>query len=792
MSLLEDVKKICHRLAPHGWRDLLLEQDLDITAENLEKEFLKNLSNINRDIIGFEDFSSEGKRGIEPQDPARSLLYHALASPNVTKGKDKQDLKSFPTLAEIEIVENYVYGIRPPSIQDLRARAREIVSISKNARNDGEPFIAIVTFASEYRPASQTIHQKHADKCFSRSGISRVGTKEPQYKNKLRGFIPSNENAIHDFNVLPAKYSAYISIQLYQDKELFGPMRSSILEGDEKNKFWIPLHKLFNGKECIKGYDLNVSYKSYHVNEKINRVYQYFRNNQTDYPIISNDLLNKYPYTITEGIADISTNPEYGEGVLIPIVHDRLVEPAEYQGQKVTFLVPSESEFFGSSLRLDKAAPEYVHVRHKIKNNSLINLNDSKTLLEDIKNGDYNAQFYVDFTGDGWIQADCPELFHEFRRNIPAYSLVTAPDFFHNVDQAELMEWYLISFPRGLQNGYWVTYVRDSETNELTLSDTLLKPLSDNRVPANLELNRFKKDESDIFRAEDNTITSIVSLPREQPIEQRTFVDHEVERNSFLPDCASGYFAPGWDIGLDQSEVVREDGRSTSVDHLASYKLGSPFPEDSKLCSALSAFWPAVAPDAARSFWSPRPSVSPLTDTEIGSKGDLSWDGSTGPKFLDESTNIVEYQKIEYVDYVENALANKFSLYNTIKVQLPHYKARINAIASVYYALNLFTEDPADDNKNSEAYEKQSNHPVLSFYQVSSTDLELEKAQKVTGIQLTGEIFRIIIGSNYEIHKNLNKTIQIKFKDKNVCYVGNKKGVLIKHNNDNWIFKPTI
>ena len=53
-------------------------------------------------------------------------------------------------------------------------------------------------------------------------------------------------------------------------------------------------------------------------------------------------------------------------------------------------------------------------------------------------------------------------------------------------------------------------------------------------------------------------------------------------------------FAPGWDISVD--------GRAGGPEHLAAYGLGSPFPEDSKLCAALSAFWPAVAPDAARTF----------------------------------------------------------------------------------------------------------------------------------------------------------------------------------------------
>jgi hypothetical protein len=32
---------------------------------------------------------------------------------------------------------------------------------------------------------------------------------------------------------------------------------------------------------------------------------------------------------------------------------------------------------------------------------------------------------------------------------------------------------------------------------------------------------------------------------------------------------------------------------------IAAYGLGSPFPEDAKLCAALNSFWPAVAPDAS-------------------------------------------------------------------------------------------------------------------------------------------------------------------------------------------------
>ena len=45
MALKDEVKKICNRLAPHGWHDLLLKHGLDITADNLEDRAFKRTSN---------------------------------------------------------------------------------------------------------------------------------------------------------------------------------------------------------------------------------------------------------------------------------------------------------------------------------------------------------------------------------------------------------------------------------------------------------------------------------------------------------------------------------------------------------------------------------------------------------------------------------------------------------------------------------------------------------------------------------------------------------------------------
>jgi hypothetical protein len=63
--------------------------------------------------------------------------------------------------------------------------------------------LGIVVFASEYRPAPETVHRKHADMCFSRTGVSRVGTAEPLYEPDRRGFLPFVSTDSHAFRALP-------------------------------------------------------------------------------------------------------------------------------------------------------------------------------------------------------------------------------------------------------------------------------------------------------------------------------------------------------------------------------------------------------------------------------------------------------------------------------------------------------------------------------------------------------------------------------------------------------------
>ncbi len=90
------------------------------TAAALRTELTKSLAAINRGVAGFEDFSPNGTAAIQSGDPARSLLYHALASPNVypspTSARTDAD---FPTLVELDTIENYIYSVAKMKLKDI-------------------------------------------------------------------------------------------------------------------------------------------------------------------------------------------------------------------------------------------------------------------------------------------------------------------------------------------------------------------------------------------------------------------------------------------------------------------------------------------------------------------------------------------------------------------------------------------------------------------------------------------------------------------------------------------------
>lgn len=706
MPIFDAVKSLCAKLdANSGWKGLFARHGLNLSAADLAGELQKALS-ADRTLLGFEDFAEDGIRAIESGSPSRSLLYHALASPNVLNAEDGTPLNLFATPAELDALENYIFGVNAPTLSDVQSRF------------PGGSF-GVVVFAVEYRPASQTTHNRHADMVYSRTGVARVGNRSPRYVPELRGFHPEVPTDPFAFAVCPARYAAYLSVRLPGSAANARPLRPQ--SGDNSRQFWIPVHKLFPGDECLSGLTLSVGFNSSHVNEKIFRAQK----------LLGLTPPNAPPHRITSNLAELSTDPAFGPGWVIPTVHPRFVEPAKTTaGQDVTYPVPANPG--GSWATIDlwqisgtQSGPEYLHARtERLANGSHVNLNnsDSPPVDDRVRQGGYQALHYVDFTADGQVQVDCPQVQGNSgvaANAVAAYSLVAAPDFYPAAGQRELTEWVQSNaVPAGLRAQIW---------------STRPAPLSDVRLPANLQLP------SSSFQAADTTITAVVGLPIPASTSPKPDLLPAL-RHSHFPDDAAGVFFPGWDVSTDTN--------TAGVEHLAAYGLGSPFPEDSKLCAALSTFWPAVAPDVTRTMDTAQGAnlsgtVAPLTDAEIGRTGGLPWDGVVGPREINVAGSpFAEYESFLHADYVRNSLDNKFTLRLLSKVDFQEYTDRILGLVFGYLALGVERTSAAANPALTNLRGERRQWILLSFRGLLPGDGELVQAGIDTGVSLATRTYR--------------------------------------------------
>ena len=92
--------------------------------------------------------------------------------------------------------------------------------------------------------------------------------------------------------------------------------------------------------------------------------------------------------------------------------------------------------------------------------------------------------------------------------------------------------------------------------------------------------------ERQILHSGDTTMTALVSFRRSGTRSQTRLDSLKPKRVSSLPDRAAGVFAPGWDCAVDRTPEVdpNDDGKVVypGVTFLAAYRLGSPFPEDTR------------------------------------------------------------------------------------------------------------------------------------------------------------------------------------------------------------------
>lgn len=670
MALVDDVTKICRRMAKRGWDELLGVHGLNLNAKDLESELARELTGINRTVAGFEDFCLDGNRAIEPGIPARSLLYHAMASPLVhpaMSSGSSLDPTAYPTLEEIDTVENYIYSLTKCKLADF-------------------PGAVVAVFSYQYRTASRTAHGLFADLTFSRTGVSRVGTAPPNYDRIRRSFWVAPQDGTDGICVMPARFAAFLAMT--EPLHASGVVLDK-LPADKGLKFLFPVQKLFAGKECLGGENssLELTFRQYHRNEKLSRIHS-----QGRIPPLAGFDINAFPFVRdTENTKDLLSLTTVGGSVLVvPNDHQFLVRTATQLNSEsgktelVRFTVPparSENDRFSTSLQIElgkvgRQAPEYVNIRHQVTTSSggKQSITDLNALSEAkfaklIKAGGYEAAHFVDDSCDGYVAAEVKGLSKELFDK-PAYSLVTAPDFFPLADQIEITHWAKQSQVR-LQDHF---------------NQGSPEPLSSGRLAANPHLQHVGKN-SPVFDRDDKTMTALVcclTVGSKVVQEPKSSIFRD-PATTFLPDGASDVFAPGWDV----SSAADSQG-----EFYAAFGLGSPFPEDAKLCAALNSFWPAAAPDASRTFGpGTSPTAIPMLDSELGfhpghpsvksgeQKTRPGWDGEFGPFFETVQGRLhLNYANLGRSDYVSNALAGKLTVAGLMDVSADELIDRMEAL----------------------------------------------------------------------------------------------------------------
>jgi hypothetical protein len=601
---------------------------------------------------GFEDFASDIAKGVEPGSPSSSFLYHAFASSSVQP--PGLDDSQYLTDVELEIIENYVFAKAQISVRDLV----QLVN--------GQP-LAIGVFTKQYRNISETAHKQHADLVFSRTGVARVGNEREIWNGRFRCYQSCISGA-EGMAVLPCRYSAWIATKVSGNPKKSIPGRFQ--SGDDSLGFWVPVHKIFSGKDCLAGVSIDLRFSHGHRNEKLRKVHRalQFMGYGSHH---AEPEIDAAPFVETNLLHSFETTPH--SCLVVP--QDKIVEEVVVgQGsgaQPVTMFVPpnvrDEDSSFHIIPRPQRWAPEFVYVRDAVVGGARIDLIAEFDISAFVRRGGFDAVHYRDFTGDGWVRAVCDELSVAIPLTLPAYSILAPLDLVPNVRQADLMDWYNNVAPVEIKSNLWV--------------GSSPVPLCDVRDAANISLPESG------FVISDVTVSALVGLATSpaagsQPVVRLPAIDDS--QTTSLPDDASGIFAPGSEIGEDQTaQIAAEDGTvNPSTSFFSNYGMGSPFLEDTKLCAAQSAFWPGTSPDTSR-VYEPhsQPSVTPLTDEEIP------WDGSPLP-ILIAGQQKVRHRSRAHTDYIRHA---KFNFGLLANLSIEEYVERTVAMARVYQMLGAAT-----------------------------------------------------------------------------------------------------
>lgn len=700
-----------------GWRTFLKEEsgfdiDLSLAPGGGDAELFRELA---IDPEGpFREFA--GKRAIQPGDPAMSLLYHALAASEIVPPGFVAD--EFASPSQLDALENYIFE-----------------RMHLDAGEDLEPAI----FAYEYRQAFKTPHRRHSDLVYARTGVARTGTLDCVFDAARREYsMPAgSRGAKNASSVVPARFGLFLARRV--DHRNINRIGFNSI--DDQFEFLLPVCKLSSGSRHINR--RGIQFSQSHRDEKLARLMEMVRDADVAFDLdtppflrismTSDGPLGSRPLKGHDSeLVSICANS--GSAVIFPVPAP--IVKAAYQGEKrARFRVPPFKEMGGNSnrryttlkllekpfrevidfvlsdfifgggrhttgFRSPRNGPVFVNIREEVLvsddgKESVVALGMDAKNLEKIRNGGYLAGLFQDGLCDGCVTAEFvgPENPVDGdakpwleKQVLPAISIVAAPDFFPRFDPIDLQEY----------DDYFL------EGGTETASGLRLPGNPRIELPGNAGQTAFPVAGGSRIA---DTITAVVSAPA---CSGRQAIARGYSRHgtfNTLTDTISNVFAPGWDITY--SNVSSESGER----YIATFGLGSPFPEDMKLCAAANGMWAGSSPDASRTFYPGiepirllgRPATAvPLLDQELGFHEDSpavrehrrsplkGWDGEFGPfiRISDGRSSIeIDYADIMLSDYVQNA---KNGLLDLGRMQaLSHWEvvARIRMLGACIRAL---------------------------------------------------------------------------------------------------------
>ncbi len=728
--LASEANELLTWITAHGWFERI--QWLGPRPASVEDPLLF----APRDLVscdGFNDFY--GRRLIHPGRPELSALYHALACGEVrledpTTPAVQDD---YASIEQLDTLENFIYALgAPPHVPGATYR--------------------LAVLAYEYRRASMTPHRLHADLVFSRTGISRVGSEPLQYDRAQRAFVTlaPDPTKVRHVAVTGARYGLFLVRIVGVSESTFMGM-PNITSGDLGRQFVRPVRKVFSRDPFLTGRKLE--FVGQFRSEQLRRLAMFSPNGPgtdrlktspgmsiNDAPFIRScdvsagagpsrlaPLTNRGSAPIADPLVDFTA---HGSSVVVSSPPARLARFAKQGAALAAFLVPEKSRRYSSykltnrsghdsvdaartqalfrsartnDFDVPRNAPLFANIRYEMRAPDWkpFHLDETYTgNFDDAVNAGHWAALFEDSICDGCVVAklsapepidgkvtEPPVEFWEAIRNdtMPGFSLVTAPDFFPNIAPMDL-------------DGV------DAQAADVNFLAGGTAPLSLTRIRANPALRvpgvgkpAFSSHPSQ--RALEETITAVVSSGAKEVLPITAIAG----RTGFLPDAASAFFFPGWD-----ATYSADSPEGSPETFLATYGLGSPFPEDMKLCAAANGMWPAASPDATRTFqgsleaafgFGPATAV-PLLDCEIGyhprsparmerrlpadsgfhvdSRG---WDGEYGPYLEWVSDELhVNCADIRRVDYVKNALDDRFDASRLRNLRTEELIARMDAL----------------------------------------------------------------------------------------------------------------